>query len=246
MSGSYGALAGRYDQLTRDVDYSGWADFLERLFARAGRPVRSVVELGCGTGSLTAELARRGYAMTGVDLSEDMLAEAADKCLELDPRPLLLRQDMSRLSLLERTDAVICCLDSLNYVTQPAAVRQTFRRVRRWLEPGGPFIFDIRTPAFLQAMDGQIWLDEDEDLLCLWRGDYSPRRRTLTYALDLFTAGPKGLWERATEVHREYVYQPDELAQWLSEAGFSSVRRFGELRLRSPRPDEERIFFFAR
>ena len=242
----YGPLARRYDALTRDVDYAAWADYLEKHFARAGGEVRTVVDLACGTGSLTLLLAKRGYAVTGVDLSPDMLAVAADKCGALDPPPLLLCQDMSRLRLMEPADAVVCCLDSLNYVTRPAAVRRTFRRVWEALRPGGLFLFDIRTPDMLRGMDGTVCLDETEDAYCVWRGDFSRKRNILTYGLDLFYAQPDGRWTREGELHEEYAYDPAELARWLAEAGFGKVRQYGNLVLRAPRPGEERVFFTAR
>lgn len=241
---SYGFLAEYYDSLTADVDYAAWADYLERFFDRAGA-IRSVVDLGCGTGSLTVELARRGYAMTGVDLSADMLTVAMDKCGELEEMPLLLCQDMSRLTLLEPADAVVCCLDSLNYVTDPKAVRRTFRRVFENLRPGGLFVFDIRTPQFLRSMDGQVLLDETEEVYCVWRGEFSPRRRVLTYGMDLFGLTEDGRWERAEEFHEEYAYEPEELALWLKEAGFARIRQYGNLKQRAPKAGEERIFFTA-
>lgn len=240
----YGPLARRYDALTRDVDYGAWADYLERHFGRAG-DIRSVVDLACGTGSLTVLLARRGYAVTGVDLSPDMLAIAADKCGALEPPPLLLCQDMSRLRLMGRADAAVCCLDSLNYVTRPAAVRRTFRRVWEALRPGGLFLFDIRTPEMLRGMDGQVCLDETEDTYCVWRGAFSRKRNILSYQMDLFFQNPNGTWDRAEELHEEYAYEPAELAQWLAEAGFGKIRQYGDLVLRAPKPGEERIFFSA-
>ena len=243
---SYGPLALRYDALTRDVDYEGWADFLVKHFDRADGEIRTVVDLACGTGSLTAELVRRGYAVTGVDLSPDMLAVAADKCGELEPRPLLLCQDMSRLRLMAPADAVVCCLDSLNYVTRPAAVRRTFRRVWEALRPGGLFLFDIRTPEMLRSMDAQLCLDETEDVYCVWRGAFSRKRKLLTYEMDLFFADSHGSWSRRGEVHEEYAYEPAELAQWLGEAGFEKIRQYGELVFRAPKPGEERVFFAAR
>lgn len=242
---SYGPLALRYDALTRDVDYGAWADYLEKHFARAGE-VRSVVDLACGTGSLTVELAGRGYEVTGVDLSPDMLAVAADKCGALEPPPLLLCQDMSRLRLMAPADAVVCCLDSLNYVTRPAAVQRAFRRVWEALRPGGLFLFDVRTPEMLRGMDGQICLDETEDTYCVWRGTFSPKRNILGYEMDLFYADVRGGWSRASELHEEYAYDPADLARWLSEAGFEKIRQCGELVLRAPRPGEERVFFTAR
>lgn len=242
---SYGPLALRYDVLTRDVDYAAWADYLEKHFGRAG-DIRSVVDLACGTGSLAVELARRGYGVTGVDLSPDMLAAAADKCAALEPPPLLLCQDMSRLRLIRPADAVVCCLDSLNYVTRPAAVRRTFRRVWEALCPGGLFVFDIRTPEMLRGMDGQVCLDETEDTYCVWRGEFSRKRNILTYELDLFAARPDGTWERAGELHEEYAYDPADLARWLAEAGFERIRQYGDLVLRAPRAGEGRVFFTAR
>lgn len=243
---SYGPLARRYDVLTRDVDYAAWARYLQKHFARAGGEIGSVVDLACGTGSLTCLLSRLGYTVTGVDLSPDMLALAADKCAALDPPPLLLCQDMSRLRLLTAADAVVCCLDSLNYVTRPAAVRRTFSRVRQSLRPGGLFLFDVRTPEMLRSMDGQLCLDETEDTYCVWRGEFSPKRNILTYYMDLFYENGGGAWDREGEIHEEYAYDPDELEQWLREAGFVNVRRYGDLVLRPPKPGEERVFFTAK
>lgn len=242
---SYGPLARRYDALTRDVDYGLWARFLQKHFACAGREVRSVVELACGTGSLLLRLAELGYDVTGVDLSPDMLAVAANKCADLETQPLLLQQDVSRLRLLAPADAAVCCLDSLNYLTRPAAVRRTFRRVWQALAPGGLFLFDIRSPELLRSMDGQIFLDETEDTYCVWRGDFSQRRNILSYYMDLFYQNPDGTWDREEELHEEYAYDPGELEQWLNEAGFGRVRQYGNLVMRPPKPGEERIFFVA-
>jgi len=242
---SYGVLAEYYDSLTTDVDYENWADFLEKLFARSGEEILRVVDLGCGTGSLTAELTTRGYEMTGVDLSEDMLAVAADKCSVFEQPPLFLHQDMAKLTLFSPADAVVCCLDSLNYVTKPAAVQRTFQRVFDNLRPGGLFVFDIRTPSFLRAMDGQVFLDETEDLCCIWRGEFSQRRNILSYYMDLFALDSDGKWLRDGELHEEYAYEPEELALWLTQAGFTRVKQYGERKLRPPREDEERIFFTA-
>jgi len=243
---SYGVLAEYYDSLTTDVDYENWADFLEKLFSRSGEEICSVVDLGCGTGSLTAELTRRGYEMTGVDLSEDMLSVAADKCAELEPQPLFLHQDMSKLALWAQADAVVCCLDSLNYVTKPAAVQRTFQRVFHNLRPGGLFIFDIRTPSFLRAMDGQVFLDETEDLCCIWRGEFSQRRNILSYYMDLFILDEDDRWVRDGEIHEEYAYEPDDLARWLHQAGFTGIKQYAERKLRAPKEGAERIFFLAR
>ncbi|MDD6159661.1 MAG: class I SAM-dependent methyltransferase [Oscillospiraceae bacterium] len=243
MMDSYTVLAQFYDELTTDVPYERWADYLEKQFARHKRPIRTVTELGCGTGTLAAILARRGYEVTAVDLSPEMLCVAAEKCAGLDVQ--LVCQDMSRLALPEPADAVICCLDSLNYVTRPAAVRRTFQRVFDALKPGGLFLFDVKTPLALESADAQTYLDENEDLFCVWRGSYDKRRRICCYGIDLFVLQEDGSWCRDGEYHEEYAYTMEELSLWLGEAGFTKIKQFGELRLSPPKAEEMRIFFTA-
>ena len=245
---SYTVLAQCYDRLTADVDYESWADYVERHFRKLKRPVRSVVELGCGTGSLACLLARRGYSVTAVDLSPDMLTVAEQKCRGLDVT--LLCRDMSRLTLsgqaAVRTDAVICCLDSVNYVTRPAALRRAFQRVYKALAPGGLFLFDVKTPAALEGADGRTYLDEDDGFYCVWRADYYPRRRVCAYGLDLFLRNEDGLWERGGEYHEEYAYTMDELDGFLRKAGFRHVRQYGDQVMTAPKEGAQRVFFAAR
>ncbi|MGN8874724.1 class I SAM-dependent DNA methyltransferase [Pseudoflavonifractor sp. HCP28S3_F10] len=244
---SYEFLAGCYDELTTDVGYAKWADYLEKHFARCAIPVHTVLDLACGTGSLTRELAERGYEMIGVDLSEDMLAEANEKCRDVEgERPIFLHQSMDRLDLYGTIDACVCCLDSVNYVTRPAVLERAFQRVHLFLMPGGMFIFDVNTPEKLRSLDGQVFLDETEDTYCVWRAEYSARRRICTYAMDLFRLTESGLWERGEELHEEYAYEPDELEEMLRRAGFTGIKRYGERRMRAPREGEQRVFFVAR
>ena len=244
MMDSYTVLAEFYDQLTTDVPYQHWADYIEKQFARQKASVHSLVELGCGTGSLAAILAGRGYRVPAVDLSPDMLSVASEKCEGLDVQ--LVCQDMSRLTLPEPVDAVLCCLDSLNYVTRPSLVQRTFQRVFDALKPGGIFLFDVKTPLALEGADGQVYIDENEEVYCVWRGEYDKRRRICGYGIDLFALQDDGSWWRDGEYHEEYAYTMDELAQWLADAGFRQIKQFGNLRLSAPKAEEERIFFTAR
>lgn len=241
---AYTVLAEYYDRLTTDVPYRRWASYIESHFARQKTPVRSVVELGCGTGTLAALLAARGYEVTAVDLSEDMLSAAWEKCGDLGVN--LVCQDMSKLALPYQVDAVICCLDSLNYVTRPAQVQRTFRQVLKALKPGGLFLFDVKTPLALESAHGQIYLDENEELYCVWRGEYHKRRRICGYGIDLFVLQEDGSWLREGEYHEEYAYTMEELTAWLEKAGFQAVKRYGNLRLTAPTDVEERVFFTAR
>lgn len=153
---------------------------------------------------------------------------------------------MEELDLYGTIDACVCCLDSINYVTSPKKLARAFRRVHTFLMPGGLFLFDINTPQKLRGLDGQMFLDESEDAYCVWRADWSERRRICTYGMDIFRLDPGGLWSRWEEVHEEYAYEPAELEALLRQAGFRQVRQYGELRFRAPREGEQRIFFAAR
>ena len=217
-----------------------------------------MAELGCGTGSLTLLLAQRGYAVTAVDLSPDMLALAEQKCRGLGVR--FLCQDMSRLALPGEADAVVSCLDSVNYVTRPAALRRTFARVYRALAPGGLFLFDVKTPSALEGADGQTYLDEDDGLFGLFgfigynpnsklfEGmlDYYPRRRVCSYGLDLFLRQEDGSWSRDGEYHEEYAYTMKELRGFLQDAGFQAVRLYGDKMMSAPKEGAQRVFFAAK
>ena len=195
---SYEFLAASYDELMRDADYARRADFVEKLFLRASkRDVRTVLDLACGTGTMTCLLTERGYELISVDGSEDMLMEAREKAQGIrGVEPLFLHQSMPRLDLNDTVDAAICCLDSINYLTNPKDVRRTLERLRLFVSPGGALVFDVHALPKLQAMDAQVYLDEGEDVYCVWRTEF--RRDILDYCVDLFTLCPDGAWERKT------------------------------------------------
>ena len=160
-------------------------------------------------------------------------------------RPFFICQPMQRLRLAEPVDAVICALDSLNYLTRPDDCRKTLRRVYNALKSGGLFVFDINTPAKLRGLDGQVFLDETEDTYCVWRTEFDAKKRLCFYGMDIFRLNGS-LWDRSFEEHIEYAYEPDELALWLEEAGFTHIRQYGDRVLRAPKQDEQRIYFSAK
>ena len=239
---SYEALAASYDELTEDVEYEKRASFVEKLFLRAKRPVKSLLDLACGTGTMTVLFARRGYTVTGVDYSPEMLAQAQQKLAAIKSPPLLLCQSMPRQRLLDSVAAAICCLDSLNYLTEAREVRETFRRLHLFIAPGGSLVFDVHALGKLEAMDGQVWLDEREDVYCVWRTEYSRRSRLLDYYVDIFSVRADGAWERSFEEHRQRWYSVSELTEWLTAAGFGEIRIYGDCRLRAPNETDGRIY----
>ena len=186
--------------------------------------------------------------MIGVDLSPEMLSEAAEKNRDVgEVPPMFLCQPMEKLDLYGTIDACVCCLDSVNYVTDPKKLQKAFERVHLFLMPGGLFLFDVNTPEKLEGLDGQVFLDETEDAYCVWRAEYSRRSRICSYFMDIFQLHPEsGQWERGEELHRERAYTIPELTGYLEQAGFRDIQVFGNLKLRRPKPGEGRVFFAAR
>ena len=186
--------------------------------------------------------------MIGVDRSPEMLAQAAEKNRGVSPmQPMFLCQSMEKLDLYGTIDACVCCLDSVNYVTDPKKLARAFGRVHLFLMPGGLFLFDVNTPEKLEGLDGQVFLDETEETYCVWRSEFSKRSRICSYYMDIFRLDrTSGQWNRGEELHRERAYSLEELTAMLAEAGFCDISLFGDKKMRPPRPGEQRVFFSAR
>ena len=243
----YSSLAPFYDLLTTDVDYNSWANFYDSIFGRNNLAVHSILDLACGTGTLSYILAERGFEVVGVDSSSDMLAEAASKSLKNEAAisPMFINQTMEGLDLYGTVDAAVCCLDGINYLPGIGKVIEAFRRVLLFLEPGGIFIFDVNTPKKLRDLDGQVFIDEKEGVYCVWRSEFDETESACYYGIDIFTQhGNK--WQRDFEEHIEYSYTEGELKQALETAGFEDISVFGDLSLDKPLSDEKRIFITAR
>ena len=243
--GAYGALAASYDRLTNDVDYGATVAFYRGILAQEGLRPRTAVDLACGTGTVSILLAQQGLRVIGVDMSEEMLTVAQQKAGDMDNPPRFVCQHLQKLVLPRGVDLAVCALDSLDYITDPNDCAEAIRRVYRALNPGGIFIFDVNTPEKLRAMDGQVFLDEDDDVYCVWRGEFDERTNICSYGMDLFQRQGR-LWRRSFEEHREYAYSAEQLTGYLKGAGFTNIRVYGDRRLEPPRSGEQRIYFNAR
>ena len=242
---AYRNLAVSYDRLTSDVDYEAVVAFYRQILETEDLRPRTAVDLACGTGSVAMLLAKQGLRVTAVDMSEDMLCVAAQKAQELDDPPRFVCQKLQQLRLLRGVDLAVCALDSMDYITDPKDCEEAIRRVYKVLNPGGCFIFDVNTPEKLRAMDGQVFLDEDEDVYCVWRGEFDEETNICSYGMDLFQR-VGDVWQRSFEEHREYAYSAQQLTGWLKEAGFTSIRVYADRKLCSPEPGEQRIYIKAR
>lgn len=242
---AYHALALSYDRLTNDVDYNKVVDFYFQILEMEGLQPRTAVDLACGTGSVAVLLANRGLCVTAVDMSEEMLCVAAQKAQELENPPIFVRQKLEQLHLPRGVDLAVCALDSIDYITDPDACAEAIKRVYKALNPGGCFIFDVNSPEKLRAMDGQVFLDEDDDVYCVWRGSFDDETNICSYGMDLFQR-TGALWQRSFEEHSEYAYTAEQLVSYLKAAGFTGIAVYGDRRLASPEPGEQRIYLKAR
>ena len=243
--GAYEALAASYDRLTNDVNYEATVAFYREILAAEGLHPRTAVDLACGTGSVSVLLAEQGLRVTGVDMSEEMLTVAQQKADGLKNPPRFVCQSLQQLTLPRGVDLAVCALDSLDYITAPDDCAEAIRRVYRALNPGGIFIFDVNTPEKLRAMDGQVFLDEDDDVYCVWRGEFDEKTNICSYGMDLFQRQGR-LWHRFFEEHREYAYSAVQLTGYLREAGFTDIRVYGDRRMEPPQTGEQRIYMKAR
>lgn len=242
---AYHNLALSYDRLTNDVDYAAVVDFYWQILDKEGLQPRTAVDLACGTGSVAMQLAQKGLLVTAVDMSEEMLCVASQKAQDVQNPPRFVCQSLQKLRLPRGVDLAVCALDSLDYITDPDDCAEAIKRIYRVLNPGGCFIFDVNTPEKLQAMDGQVFLDEDEDVYCVWRGEFDEQTNICSYGMDLFQRVGQ-LWQRSFEEHQEYAYSAKQLVTYLKAAGFTSIRVYGDRKFCAPEPGEQRIYIKAR
>lgn len=237
---AYGPLAFWYDRLTLDIPYEAFADFYEKEFSADGGEFKILLDLCCGTGTLTWLLAERGYEMIAADASPDMLMQAASKAAEVSVPPLFLCQDASALDLYGTVDAAVCSLDGMNYIPE-SELPEVFHRLHLFVRPGGLLIFDIKTPEWFRSVDGSVSVDETEDMLCLWRAEFDTEENAICYGMDIFSKSGS-LWRRDSEEHIEYAHSPERLAELLEIAGFENIR----LCCDCPQSDGGRLFITAK
>lgn len=254
----YGALARFYDQLNAEIDYSAWADFVEACFSRyLPKKPELILDLACGTGSMTAELAKRGYDMIGVDGSAEMLSEAFSRTAETGGI-LFLQQDMRSFELYGTVGAVTCCLDSLNYLLGDGELSQCFSLVHNYLDPDGLFLFDMNTPYKFQhvygsnhyILEGELPpLEEGEAptaIYCGWQNQFHPETKICDFDLSLFDEGEDGLYYRSDEHQQERCYSLDEIKSALESNRLELLGVFADWQFSQPVNDTERWYFVAR
>jgi len=251
---NYDSIASVYDNINSEINYSAWADFIEKCFSRylEAKP-ELVLDLACGTGSMTFELHSRGYDMIGADSSEDMLTEALDKAYDKEISDILfLKQDMRSFELYGTVGAIVCCLDSVNYLTNVTDLEKCFACALNYLDPDGLFIFDVNTPYKFENIYGNNhYIFEDDDssgscAYCGWQNEYDRVSRLCNFYLTVFTEEEDGRFSRRDETQTERCYTKEELSTSLKKCGFEILGFFGDFDFAEPRDDCQRWYIVAK
>ena len=248
---AYTDFAQVYDSFMDYAPYENWADFLAGRLREDGIRDGLVLDLGCGTGTVTRLLAEKGYDMIGVDNSEAMLNIALEKEAEKPQNILYLEQDMREFELYGTVCAVVCICDSLNYLLEEEDLLETFRLVNNYLDPGGLFVFDFNTVYKYETVIGDATIAENrEDCSFIWENFYDPKERINEYDVTVFVReqeGPQGgLFRRFTETHYQKGYTLSDIRGLIGKSGLLFVEALDADTLGEVTAQSERIYCIAR
>ena len=244
---AYTSFAAVYDTFMDNIPYEEWKSYLKELLKEYGVQDGLVLDLGCGTGTMTELLAADGYDMIGVDNSEEMLEIAREKQIKSGHEILYLLQDMREFELYGTVGAVFSICDSLNYITEPEELKQVFRWVNNYLDPGGIFLFDMNTVHKYRDILGETTIAENRDEgSFIWENSYDPENGINIYELAVFLPREDGLYEKCEELHCQKAYEQSEIEALIAEAGMELVAVYDAYTMNPASKDSERLFFVAK
>ncbi|HEU4962672.1 MAG TPA: class I SAM-dependent methyltransferase [Bacilli bacterium] len=246
---AYGEFADYYDQLMQDAPYDRWMNWTREALARYDLMPRHVADLGCGTGTLSLRLFEAGYKVTGVDLSEEMLANAEAKIEQHSPRLQFLCQDLRELRLPSPCDLAIAFCDTLNYLTEEDDLRQALVQIRRALAPGGVFLFDVHSLHKLrEKLGNQFFYQVDDEVSYLWQSRFDAKYDAVEYDITFFALEDEEeqLYRRFHETHVQRAYALETWQRLLREAGFQTMEVYADFAWDVPTNTSERLFFVAK
>lgn len=241
----YTEFASYYDSLTENVDYEGRTDYICSLFEKFDKKPELLLDLACGTGGFSNCMAKRGVSVIGVDVSYEMLCEAKEKSAEYGNDILYLCQDAEKLDLYGTVDGAICCLDSINHITDYRKLCNVFSRISLFLEKDRLFIFDVNTPyKHKNILADNAFVLETDDIYCVWQNEYTGDN-TVSINLDFFK-NVDGVYHRTSEQFCERAYTCDELEKALKNAGLKIEAVYDELKYENPNEKSERVVYITR
>ena len=256
---AYTGFARVYESFMDNIPYDDWAKYIIGLLKEYGiAPGSLLAELGCGTGTMTRLLANAGYDLIGIDLSEEMLDIARYEHPEDESDILYLNQDMREFELFGTVAAIVSVCDSMNYITSEEELLQVFRLVNNYLDPGGYFIFDMKTAYNYEVLMGDRVIAENrEDSSLIWENYYEKETGINQYDITIYTKAEfeeeeeeaeelPPLFERLEESHVQRAYSVETIISLLKKAGLEFVAVYGGCTKEAPKADSDRIYFIAK
>ncbi len=243
---SYDNFSRFYDLLTDNVEYEKRADYFCRLLSLCGIDGGILLDLACGTGSISVEMAKKGFDVIGVDSSIGMLNAARQKTYESGEQILLLNQSMDDIDLFGTVDCAVCVLDSINHLADENQVKRTFEKVSLFMNPGGAFAFDVNTLyKHKNVLADNTFVYDLDELYCVWQNNFNAADGSVDISLDFFEEDD-GAYYRSYESFTEKAYDLADIEKWLEEAGFEVVGIFDDMTTEKAHPETERAVFLAK
>ena len=246
--GSYSAFARYYDELTANIDYVKRGKYFHSLIEKfAGTEGKILLDLACGTGSISEVMAELGYDVIGVDYSDEMLGIAIEKKFDKGLSIQYLCQDMRKIDMFGTVDVTICALDSINHLSSLNDVRKVFEGVAFFSEIGGLFIFDVNTPyKHREILADNTFTYETDNVYCIWENTLDATTDEVKMHLEFFEREENGMYSRSSDDFSEKAYSEDELEKLLEECGFEILARYGDDTYEAPVETTQRIVYTAR
>lgn len=243
---SYSSFAPLYDALTENVDYKKRAEYIGEILAKFNIKDGLLLDLACGTGSLSVEFSKMGFEVIATDASPDMLAEARNKAMEAGENILFLCQKMQETDLYGTVRAIVCSLDSINHLENADELRKTFRVLKNFIDDGGIMVFDVNTVyKHREVLGNNTFVYDEKDVYCVWQNSICSDGVTVGINLDFFVKEKNGLYNRYTENFKEIAFTDEEITYAAESAGFKIVEKYAELGFDKPQEDTQRIYYVA-
>lgn len=244
----YGDFAFFYDDLTQNVEYEKRSEYIFSLLTENGIGKGILLDLACGTGSLSFLLEKKGFDVIGVDASEEMLSVAQEKKMEKGSDIIFLLQKMEDLDLFGTIDACVCTLDSINHLKGEKEVKAAFRKVSLFMNDGGIFIFDVNTPyKHKEVLGNNTFIYDTDEAYCVWQNTYNEKDRSVNICLDIFDYDKdEDIYIRTGEEFTEKCYELSDLKKWAEEVRFEVMGIYEEMTKNEVTDKTERAVFILK
>ncbi len=244
----YSAFARYYDELTANINYEKRAEYFHEIIKKFNCTDNNILlDLACGTGSISFKMSELGYDVIGIDNSDEMLGTAIDKKFDNGLDVQFLCQDMRNFEMFGTVGITLCVLDSINHLTSIEDVRKVFERTALFAEPEGLFIFDINTEyKHKNILADNTFTYETENVYCVWENTLDPESLEIRMNLEFFEREENGLYSRSSDGFSEKAYSQQDIEKILADTGFEMLAKYGGDTFESPKDDTQRIVYVAR